>query len=417
MSYSLEVLTNIATSNEAILIGELPKLCKKARISFQCKCGKEYNKSFVRLKESCMLCEQCTLISKKQKREKTNLEKYGNTCSLQGSSIKQKAEETCMKRYGVKNALKSHTIQQKIKQTNVTKYGVENPFAAEVCKKKLRDTCKQKYGSEFPTRNKEVINKIQATNMKRYGVLVSSKAECVKQKAIETNMKIYGYSHHIIPSIMEKIKISNRQRYGVDYSFQAESVKQKIRNTFLMKYGVDHCGKSQIIKRKITATNLQRYGVSHAMKLKKYQDIAMNTVQQRYGVKYINQSTIIQAKSQKTGLHYKTYYAPSGIIRKVQGYEPFALNVLFQQFQEEDVLTDRSDVPRILYKDANDIDHYYFPDIYVKSIHKLIEVKSTWTFTLHKEVNQLKWQAAIDSGYDLECWIFDKKGNYTVYTP
>jgi len=417
MSYTLEVLTIIATSNEARVIGELPTLSKNARISFQCKCGNEHNKSFVQLKKVGMLCKQCTTLSKREKREKTNLEKYGTTCTLQADSVKRKSEETCLKKYGVKNALSASSIQEKIRQTNVSKYGVENPFAAEVCKKKLRETCKQKYGSEFPTRNKEVINKIQSTNMKRYGVPVSSQAECVKQKAIETNIKLYGCAHHIVPSVKDKIKESNRQRYGVDYSFQAESVKQKIKNTLMKRYGVDHIMKSAILRKKILETNLRKYGVSHSMKLRTYQDKAMYTVQQRYGVKYVNQSPIIQAKTQKKGIRFKSYCTPSGSFRKVQGYEPFALNILFQQFQEEDVLTERTHVPRIIYKDSNNTEHYYFPDIYVKSINKVIEVKSTWTFTLHKEVNILKWKATMDLGYQFECWIFDKKGECTVYIP
>jgi len=38
---------------------------------------------------------------------------------------------------------------------------------------------------------------------------------------------------------------------------------------------------------------------------------------------------------------------PSGDIRKVQGYEPFALDILVKKYKEDDIKTDRKDIPRI----------------------------------------------------------------------
>ena len=52
--------------------------------------------------------------------------------------------------------------------------------------------------------------------------------------------------------------------------------------------------------------------------------------------------------------------------------------------------------------------------IYIKSINKIIEVKSIWIYNLHKEKNILKSQACINKGYDFEFWIFDEKKNREI---
>ena len=100
---------------------------------------------------------------------------------------------------------------------------------------------------------------------------------------------------------------------------------------------------------------------------------------------------------------------PSGTTRKVQGYEPFALDILLKQYTEEQIITNRKDVPRIKYT-ANEKDRYYFPDIFIPHENKLIEVKSTWTIRIHKDTNQLKKDMCIALGYNYEIWCFNTKG-------
>ena len=209
MSYSSEVLSSLTSSDGAALLGDLPVLKKEAKLSFRCKCGKEDTKTFVRAKISGLLCKECTKIRKREKTDKTNLEKYGNICSLQGEAADKKAKETLMKRFGCKNPFMNKEIQQQIKETNKEKYGSENPFGSPVIKEKLRKTCKEKYGTEFPMKCKEISDKTKATNIIKYGVEISSKAEPVKQKARETNMILYGETHHIVPAVMEKARKTN----------------------------------------------------------------------------------------------------------------------------------------------------------------------------------------------------------------
>lgn len=415
MSYSYDVLNSLITSNGATMVGELPVLKKEGKLSFRCRCGTADVKTFVRAKISGLLCKKCTSVQRTEKRNKTNIDKYGNTCSLQAPKIMAKAKESLIKRFGCDNVFKHVDIRQSIKKTNLEKYGAENPFASIELKAKLRRTCKEKYGTEFPMQCKEVSDKKEATNMIKYGVEVSSKADSVKQTACETNLRVYGQTHHIVPVVMDKIKAKNIITYGVEYSFQAEPVKEKIKETLMKRYGVDHSMKMEETKRKTRETNQKNYRCDHPLQNQDMKDMIKATNIIRYGVEYPNQSVEVQAKSQKTGLKYKLYTAPSGIQRNIKGFEHFALDILFNEMnlEEDDVHTDRKTVPRICYDNNT---RYYFPDIWIESLNKIIEVKSTWTYKLHKESNLKKWVATVGEGYTMEFWIFTNKGIRTVVT-
>lgn len=238
-----EILNEYVLSDNATLIGELPKLTQEVRIHFRCKCGTEDSKTFVRIKESGVLCKECTSIQRRERREKTNLERYGSSCTLQSELIKKKAHDTCIQKYGTTNVFTCDKIKERIKQTNLEKYGSENPFGSEAIKSKLRETCIKKYGSEFPMKNPIIADKTKKTNLQKYGVEVSSKAEIVKEKAKQTNLRIYGKTHHFVPSVIEKIKQTNLIKYGHQWSFQSPLVKDSIKQTLIDKYGVNHSSK------------------------------------------------------------------------------------------------------------------------------------------------------------------------------
>jgi len=132
------------------------------------------------------------------------------------------------------------------------------------------------------------------------------------------------------------------------------------------------------------------------------------------------QNASIQEKSLKNSYKYKEYTLPNGDIVKVQGYEPFALDILFKLgYEQEDVIISRSEVPEIWYNIGDDENydyHRYFCDIYIKSINKIIEVKSEYTYNSSIEKNILKANACID-GYDFEFWIFTEDKSYKILTP
>jgi hypothetical protein len=100
---------------------------------------------------------------------------------------------------------------------------------------------------------------------------------------------------------------------------------------------------------------------------------------------------------------------PSGDIRRVQGYEPFALDDLIKIYSEEQIVTDRKQIPRIQYT-LNDKSRYYFPDIYIPHENKIIEVKSTYTVNFMVEMIDKKAEATKNKGYTYEIWVYNEKG-------
>jgi len=186
-------------------------------------------------------------------------------------------------------------------------------------------------------------------------------------------------------------------------------VKQKMKTTNLGKYGSECVLKVQEIKEKIKATMIEKYGVEHPMYNPASKEKMKKTSLEKYGVEYPTQLVEIQEKAAHTAKSYKDYTTPTGRVIKVQGFEPYALNELYKLYAEDDIITDRKLVPKIEYID-NDIKKFYFPDIYIKSINKIIEVKSTWTYRTNETKCKLKGKACINNSYIFEMWIYDKKG-------
>jgi hypothetical protein len=233
----------------------------------------------------------------------------------------------------------------------------------------------------------------------------------IKQKQKDTNMKRYGVEYPAQrKEIKEKMKKMCMKKYGVEHSSQIPEIIEKKQKTCFIRYGVKHVLQVDKFKEKCKKTCLERHGVEHILQSTNFRDKIKATCLARYGVEHPAQCQEIMEKTQKNAKKYKEYKMPSGTIRKVQGYEPFALNELLKIYQEDDIITDRKNIPRITYI-INDKKKYYFPDIFIKSINTIIEIKSTWTYqskidNIHEKENATKM-----AGYNYEIWIYDGKGN------
>jgi len=181
---------------------------------------------------------------------------------------------------------------------------------------------------------------------------------------------------------------------------------EKCKETCMEKYGVSNAGKVPEVKEKIKDTFNTKYGM-HALKSPEIIAKRAKTCLEKYGG-HPNQNKEVQAKSEATSFHYKEYMMPSGMIVKYQGYENLALDELVQQYEEEDILTGRTNIPIIDYY-INDTKHVYFPDIYIKSENKIIEVKSEWTITLKRGNVEEKALATVKAGYRYEIWVYNDK--------
>lgn len=108
------------------------------------------------------------------------------------------------------------------------------------------------------------------------------------------------------------------------------------------------------------------------------------------------------------GKIYKKYTLPSGKIVNIQGFENKALDILLEKYQEHDICIGTSEINKIdsfFYNDLSGKTHRYFPDFYIKSENKIIEVKSAWTYNINFNINQLKMQCCLNKKYNFEFMI------------
>jgi len=82
-----------------------------------------------------------------------------------------------------------------------------------------------------------------------------------------------------------------------------------------------------------------------------------------------------------------------------------------KNINENHIVTGSNNVPTIWYIDEIGKKHRHYVDIFIPSQNRCIEVKSTWTFQVQKNVVLLKQKAAKELGYLYDIWIYDNKGN------
>jgi glutathione peroxidase-family protein len=411
--YNRDLLDEILLRDGATLIGEYEKLNRETVIQFKCKCGVECSKTFRRSYENMgCYCKKCGIEFTLDKMKKTMQEKHGVDYPSQSKDIREKVKATCIEHYGVEYSLQSPTIRQQIKDTNLEKYGVTCTVHAPEIREKVEATNLEKYGVKHSLQSTEIREKGKKTMIERLGVEHPSQSDKIKKQKIIKSKTRYG-TDYVLQSkeIREQGKITIMQKYGVEYISQSPEIQNKIKNTCLEKYGVEYPSQHPEIKDKVKNTIIEKYGTDNIMQLDYIKDKIKQTCLVKYGVEYAMQNQEVFAKSQANAYRAKDFTMPSGISRKVQGYEPFALrDLLAAGVTEDQIKTERKDVPRIKYS-TGEKDRYYFPDIFIPHQNRLVEVKSTWTYKCKTDFVVQKGDAAKAAGYNYELWIYDAKGN------
>ena len=323
----------------------------------------------------------------KKRKTQTCMANNGVEYPFQSEEIRKKSEQTCTKKYGVKNCMQSAEVRETFKQTCIANHGVDNPMKSEVIKAKSRATCMEKYGSEF----------------------VFQVAE-IRAKGVQTWIVNYGFDHPMkSDDVKEKVKATTMANYGVENSMQSEIVKQKARATCLEHFGTEHYMQSEEYRRNC----LEKYGTEHLMKSEEIKERGVQTCLRKYGVKYPTQCPEIYSKAQQSAFQSKEYIFPSGRETEVQGYEDIAIDNLLEIYEEDDIQTWAENHLIITYY-IDDEKHVYYPDILIESENMIVEVKSTYTYEIAKERNELKARACIEQGYKFQFYIIDKKFSIDV---
>jgi hypothetical protein len=291
--------------------------------------------------------------------------KGGAFCEACGEKkAKEKAIATNQKVRGVDFPQQSPAVRDLTIQKSREKFGTDNPFQSQYAKDKSKETNQMKRGVDYPQQDKDVL-----------------------AKRLNTTLNIYGHVMAIHnPDIQAQIRMNHLSNHGVEFPTQREEIKVKI-----------------------TATNQERYG-GNPMQNAEIQAKARATMLAKHGFEHALQNPYIMARQQESSFDFKDYRMPSGAVRKIQGYEHFALKELLMGYTEEQIKTGRVDVPRIMYLD-NGKDKYHYPDIFIPHENRLIEVKSTKTFEWHRDEVLLKKKCSEDQGFRYEIWCFDNKGN------
>jgi hypothetical protein len=269
-------------------------------------------------------------------------------------------------------------LQKKKKATSLAKHGVENYRNV----KKSENTKLEKYGSAtFNNRTQA-----KSTCEELYGVNNVSKLSEVKDKKENTLLENFGVSHNSqIPGHHDKMKETCLEKYGDDTFNNREQAK---------------------------ITCQEKYGVDNVMQLDSTKEKSRETCLEKYGVEYPLQNPEIHKKTIANGFKHKKYTMPSGKVISIQGFENFALDFYLSKFDESDIITDSSKMPSIWYNNpCNGKTHRYFPDLYIQSLNKIIEVKSNYTYNAEAYLNSLKKDACIRDGLNFEFFVTNGKTN------
>lgn len=201
-------------------------------------------------------------------------------------------------------------------------------------------------------------------------------------------------------------KATCMEKYGVEHHWLDEEINQKRIDTFQINYGTDNPMKSETIQNKIEQTNLEKYGYKNTFQvpafIEKIKIKTKETSLSKYGVEHYTQASI----DVNNGYRWKEYKLPSGKIIKFQGYEDKLLDELLEDYNEDEIITSRKDMPEFWYKDVEGKKRRYFPDVYIPKTNRIYEVKSEYTLNINLETNELKFQSVRDSGYNFNLKIY-----------
>jgi hypothetical protein len=238
---------------------------------------------------------------------------------------------------------------------------------------KNKQTYFNKTGFDHQMLNPEIKNKIKETCLNKYGVESYSKTLEFKNKIKETCLN----------------------KYGVEYGFLLE----KSMETIKLKYGVNNVMQSDEIKQKAFETNISRYGNKTSLLNKLVKDKSIKTMINRYGYKHALQNELIMKKMISNSFKFKIH--TSGLIYQGK-YEKHFLDFC----KTYNIKIERG----IVFEYEMNGKRKYYSDFYLKEKNLIIEIKSTWIFNKHKEMNENKKECVLNNNYNY-ILILDKNYN------
>jgi hypothetical protein len=333
--------------------------------------------------EKCTYCASPRMFAKKPK---FSIDRYGekptNSVNYYGTCM----SESCNKKYNL----------ERTRAKMLEKHGTTNPMEVPGALQKMKEHNRKKYGVDFYVETNEFKTKTIETFDKKYGGH-PTKLKSTQYKKKRTNLERYGFEHVLDnPIVKEKSRATNNLKYGGNSSMCSDEIKSKSRETNRRKHGTDWYVQSEDFKTRFRETMLARYGVEQVMHYTPSFERSLNTAYKK-----------------------KIFVFPSGRMEMVQGYEGFALNDLLNKgYREEDIIVSNKAIEeytgKIWYIDSEGKRRKYYPDIYIISENKIIEVKSKYTYEVNIVINKIKKRSSIDLGISFEFWIYNGNGEKII---
>lgn len=174
----------------------------------------------------------------RNKRHKTNLEKFGTKEYLGSTDCKNKTKEYNIETFGVEYYQQTEEYNEKCKQTSMIHYGVEHPMKSKDVVKTLEDVFLKKLGVTNPQKSHKIIKKAR----QKYfydGQYFSSFAEVAYYIWLKDNRISFDYQ----PNISFEYKDPNTGKihiYHPDFKVQNQLIEIK-GNHFFKKDGTMKC--------------------------------------------------------------------------------------------------------------------------------------------------------------------------------
>jgi hypothetical protein len=316
------------------------------------------------------------------------------------------------KRCEVHQLYSLHTCPQcviaKREATMVQRHGVRSALLSKDIMNKKNATSLERYNVLIPTQAKEIKEKIAATNIKKYGAVCSLQNKNVKKKALVTMVERYGVEHSCqVQETLDKRVKTYQERYGTDNPLQNKAILKKRKETNRERYGTDEVLKNKEIQERIRQTMIDKYDSHIPLQNKEIKAKKDATCERLYGNSVIMHVPELFEKKTVNAFARKPFTLPSGKVIHYQGYEDVALRELLEIFSEDEIVNDVKEMPSIMY-DFHGKTCKYYPDIFIPSQNKFIEIKSTYTYEFQQEKNNCKRDAVLRLGYEFEFWICSK---------
>ena len=274
--------------------------------NFLCCCGNKttFNKNWLDgYRNYCSpKCAQSDKLTK-EKRIKTNLEKYGVTNVAKSDLVKKKTEDTNLERYGHKSSFQNEEVRKKWSDNVNSKYGVSHISQLDSVKDKRINTNLEKYGVEHYTQTDEYKEKTINTNLEKYGVEYYTQTDEYKEKTINTNLEKYGVEHYSKTNEFRKrITKTNLEKYGSDFYYQSEDFKEKSSKTNLERYGVKYYAQTDEYNNRVKINNKLKWGVDWYYQSADFKQKSKYTNLERYSVEHHSKSSLFKYKVVNTSL-------------------------------------------------------------------------------------------------------------------